>query len=58
MGDVMGNLNNRRGQVGSTEPRGNATTINAVVPLANMFGYISNLRSSTQGSSIPMNLSL
>ena len=49
MGDVIGDLNSRRGQVGSTEPRGNATAISAVVPLANMFGYINNLRSSTQG---------
>ncbi len=49
MGDVIGDLNSRRGQVGSTEPRGNATAIAAVVPLANMFGYINNLRSSTQG---------
>ena len=49
MGDVIGDLNSRRGQVGSTEARGNATVINATVPLANMFGYINNLRSSTQG---------
>ena len=49
MGDVIGDLNSRRGQVGSTEPRGNATAIQATVPLANMFGYINNLRSSTQG---------
>ena len=49
MGDVIGDLNSRRGQVGSTEPRGNATAITATVPLANMFGYINNLRSSTQG---------
>ena len=49
MGDVIGDLNSRRGQVASTEPRGNATAINATVPLANMFGYINNLRSSTQG---------
>jgi elongation factor G len=49
MGDVIGDLNSRRGQVGSTEPRGNATAISATVPLANMFGYINNLRSSTQG---------
>ena len=48
MGDVIGDLNSRRGQVGSTEPRGKATAINATVPLANMFGYINNLRSSTQ----------
>jgi len=49
MGDVIGDLNSRRGQVGSTEARGNATAILATVPLANMFGYINNLRSSTQG---------
>jgi elongation factor G len=49
MGDVIGDLNSRRGQVGSTEPRGNVTAISATVPLANMFGYINNLRSSTQG---------
>ena len=49
MGDVIGDLNSRRGQVESTEPRGNATAIAATVPLANMFGYINNLRSSTQG---------
>ena len=48
MGDVIGDLNSRRGQVASTEARGNATAINATVPLANMFGYINNLRSSTQ----------
>ncbi len=49
MGDVIGDLNSRRGQVGATEPRGNATAISATVPLANMFGYINNLRSATQG---------
>ena len=49
MGDVIGDLNSRRGQVASTEARGNATAINATVPLANMVGYINNLRSSTQG---------
>jgi len=49
MGDVIGDLNSRRGQVGSTEPRGNVTAISATVPLANMFGYINNLRSATQG---------
>ncbi len=49
MGDVIGDLNSRRGQVSGTEPRGNATVINAMVPLANMFGYVSNLRSQTQG---------
>jgi elongation factor G len=49
MGDVIGDLNSRRGQVTGTEPRGNATVINAMVPLANMFGYVNNLRSATQG---------
>tara|TARA_B100002051_G_scaffold241944_1_gene246807 strand:+ start:122 stop:2197 length:2076 start_codon:yes stop_codon:yes gene_type:complete len=49
MGDVIGDLNSRRGQVGATEPRGNATAIAATVPLANMFGYINNLRSMSQG---------
>jgi len=49
MGDVIGDLNSRRGQIGSTEPRGNATVITAMVPLANMFGYVNNLRSMSQG---------
>jgi elongation factor G len=49
MGDVIGDLSSRRGQINGTEPRGNATVINAMVPLANMFGYVSTLRSQTQG---------
>ena len=49
MGDVIGDLNSRRGQVSTTETRGNATVISAMVPLANMFGYINNLRSMSQG---------
>jgi len=49
VGDVMGDLNSRRGQVQGSEPRGNATAIEAMVPLANMFGYVNNLRSATQG---------
>jgi len=49
VGDVIGDLNSRRGQIGGTEPRGNATVINAMVPLANMFGYVNNLRSFSQG---------
>jgi elongation factor G len=48
-GSVMGDLNSRRGQIQGTETRGVATVINAHVPLANMFGYVSSLRSSTQG---------
>lgn len=49
MGDVIGDLNSRRGQVRGTEARGNASVIQAMVPLANMFGYVNNLRSMTQG---------
>ncbi len=48
-GSVIGDLNSRRGQVQGQEMRGNATVINAMVPLANMFGYVNNLRSATQG---------
>jgi elongation factor G len=48
-GNVMGDLNSRRGHVQGTEMRGNATVINAFVPLANMFGYVSTLRSMSQG---------
>tara|TARA_B100000700_G_scaffold324291_1_gene430055 strand:- start:10 stop:2088 length:2079 start_codon:yes stop_codon:yes gene_type:complete len=49
MGDVIGDLNSRRGQVQEMNPRGNANVIDAMVPLANMFGYVNNLRSLTQG---------
>ena len=49
MGDVIGDLNSRRGQVSETEPRGNVQVIGAQVPLANMFGYVNTLRSMTQG---------
>jgi elongation factor G len=49
MGDVIGDLNSRRGQVGGMDTRGNARVINAMVPLANMFGYVNTLRSMTQG---------
>ena len=45
MGDVIGDLNSRRGQVRGTEARGNASVISAMVPLANMFGYVNTLRS-------------
>ncbi|MGD2132201.1 MAG: elongation factor G [Maricaulaceae bacterium] len=48
-GSVIGDLNSRRGQVSGQEMRGNATVINAMVPLANMFGYVNTLRSMTQG---------
>ena len=43
MGDIIGDLNSRRGQIQGSEPRGNATAINAFVPLANMFGYAGDL---------------
>ena len=49
MGDVIGSLNQRRGQVQGMEPRGNAQVINAFVPLAEMFGYATDLRSLSQG---------
>ncbi len=49
MGDVIGDLNSRRGQVQGMDSRGNAQVISAMVPLANMFGYVSTLRSMTQG---------
>jgi elongation factor G len=49
LGDVMGDLNSRRGQVLGLEPRGNAQVITARVPLAAMFGYATDLRSTTQG---------
>jgi elongation factor G len=49
LGDVMGNLNSRRGRVENLEPRGNAQVIRARVPLAEMFGYATDLRSTTQG---------
>jgi len=49
MGDVIGDLNSRRGHVNETESRGNITVITGMVPLANMFGYVNNLRSMSQG---------
>ncbi len=49
VGTVIGDLNSRRGMIQGQEMRGNATVINAMVPLANMFGYVNNLRSQTQG---------
>ena len=49
MGDIIGDLNSRRGQIQSMDERGNARVINGMVPLANMFGYINTLRSMSQG---------
>jgi elongation factor G len=49
LGGVIGDLNSRRGQILGTSTRGNAQIVNSMVPLANMFGYINNLRSMSQG---------
>jgi elongation factor G len=49
LGDVIGDLNSRRGQVQGMDSRGNAQVVSAMVPLANMFGYVNNLRSMSQG---------
>jgi elongation factor G len=49
LGDVMGNLNSRRGRVEGMEPVGNAQVIRAIVPLAEMFGYATDIRSMSQG---------
>ena len=49
MGDIIGDLNSRRGNVGSMDQRGNARVISCMVPLANMFGYVNTLRSMSQG---------
>ncbi|RCL00997.1 MAG: elongation factor G [Candidatus Tokpelaia sp. JSC188] len=49
MGDIIGDLNSRRGQISGTEVRGITTIINAMAPLANMFGYVNALRSMSQG---------
>ena len=52
LGDIIGDLNSRRGQVSGTETRGPSTVINSMVPLANMFGYVNNLRSMSQGRAV------
>jgi len=49
MGDVVGDLNRRRGRIGTMEQRGNARVVSAEVPLSEMFGYATDVRSSTQG---------
>ena len=49
LGGVIGDLNARRGQVQGQDSRGNAQVVEAIVPLANMFGYVNQLRSFTQG---------
>jgi elongation factor G len=49
LGSVIGDINSRRGQIMGTDTRGNAQVVNAMVPLANMFGYVNTLRSMSQG---------
>ena len=49
MGDIIGDLNSRRGQIAAMDTRGNARVVDAMVPLANMFGYVNTLRSMSQG---------
>ncbi len=49
VGDVIGDLSRRRGHVEAQEPRGNAMAVQASVPLAEMFGYATDVRSTTQG---------
>ena len=52
LGDIIGDLNSRRGQVSGMDQRGNARVVTAKVPLANMFGYVNNLRSMSQGRAV------
>jgi elongation factor G len=49
LGDVIGDLNSRRGQIQAMEERGGARLVKALVPLSEMFGYVGDLRSRTQG---------
>src|SRR6202012_2677208 len=49
MGDVIGDLNSRRGQIQAMEERGGARVVKALVPLSEMFGYVGDLRSKTSG---------
>jgi elongation factor G len=49
MGDIMGDISSRRGRVEGMEARGSAQIVRGMVPLAEMFGYVNNLRSRTQG---------
>jgi elongation factor G len=52
MGDVIGDISSRRGRIEGTEMRSGATTIKAFVPLSEMFGYATDLRSKTQGRGV------
>ena len=53
MGDVIGDLNSRRGSITGMEDAPGLKIISAMVPLANMFGYVNDLRSKTQGRAVP-----
>ena len=55
MGDIMGDITSRRGRVEGMEARGNAQVVAAMVPLAQMFGYATSLRSNTQGRGVLLN---
>ncbi|MAU38956.1 MAG: elongation factor G [Rhizobiales bacterium TMED94] len=52
LGDIIGDLNSRRGQISGTETRGPSTVVDSMVPLANMFGYVNTLRSMSQGRAV------
>ena len=52
LGDVIGDLSRRRGKLAGQEPRGNALVVDATVPLSEMFGYVGDLRSATQGRAV------
>ena len=52
LGDIMGDITSRRGRVDGMEARGNAQVVRAFVPLSNMFGYATDLRSKTQGRGV------
>ena len=52
LGDVMGDLNSRRGKIEGMEQRKEAQVVNAFVPLSSMFGYVTDLRSLTQGRAV------
>jgi len=52
MGDVLGDISSRRGRIGGMDQRGEAQVINAIVPLAEMFGYSTKLRSMSQGRAV------
>ena len=55
IGDIMGDITSRRGRVEGMDARGNAQVVRAMVPLAEMFGYATSLRSNTQGRGVLLN---